>query len=968
MIVNTSSIISLVALIFYGSLVWIVLSRDVKNRVIRTFSLYLVAMIVWCLGDLLIYGGFQGTNPVFWDRFMLAGWMAMPIAFFIFVQAFLMHERRNWEIVGIICFILILAADILGYLFTGTRVVNGQLFHEYGPAFIPASIVWIFFIGFSMINLIQDYRKTKVAFYGNQLKYLTVTAVLTFVGVLIALSNRVTLPADIVFNIGAAAFIAYAIFKHQLLDLNIVVRKWLLYLIPVLILGAIYFGVIYLLLRVFNIFSGIGIFIVALLVAVVVTIAGRPLHNAVQNWIDRLFYRENYNATQMLQRLSLATVSILDLDALTRMILKEVTSTMHIHNAGLFLKKEQTGDFYLMGQVGMDIGNLKLVQKHPLVTYFKGNQQALTDYDLEVLPHFLALWKQERDELEKIGARLYIPLKAEGDLVGIFAVGPKLSRDSYSQDDQLTLETLANQTASAIENALLFAAEARRRRDAEILQKTLMGLTTDLDLQQVLESMLLQMEKVVPYDSACVFLLEKDRLKAVAARGFTKPEDVVNHDYPSDGDRLFQELQKNRRPVILADAQSDSRLKGYGGTQDVRSWMGIPLILRGEVTGCLTLDSYTQGAYNELEHADLVQEFANHAAVAVENARLFKVERYQRRMAESLRDVGTLLSSTLDFDKTLDLLLDQIGRVLPYDMVNILLYSGDHHLQLARTRISEKIDPALALHADDVSAEVTELPNLDPMIDSGKTVVIPDVTIHPGWIQKVPLPARSWMGTPVYVNNQLAACFSLVKFEADFYNEQYSSLLAILAGQATLALQNSKLFTEVQQLAIIDDLTSIYNRRHLLELGKREFNRAQRFNRSLAVIMLDLDYFRNVNDTFGHAIGDQTLRLVAERCKNSIREVDVIGRYGGEEFVIICPEASLEQAYTVSERLRKQISRAPFITTGGSVNLTASLGIAIKSGDTPDLPALIDQADKAMYAAKHNGRNHVGEPGEVDQV
>jgi hypothetical protein len=142
MIINLSSIISLVALLFYGTLVWIVLSHEGRSRVIRTFSLYLVTMIIWSLGALLLYAGFEGTKPAFWDRFMLAGGMAMPIAFFVFVQAFLMHERRNWEIFGAFCYILFLVADFSGYLVTGTQVLNGRLFHEFGPAFIPSSIVW----------------------------------------------------------------------------------------------------------------------------------------------------------------------------------------------------------------------------------------------------------------------------------------------------------------------------------------------------------------------------------------------------------------------------------------------------------------------------------------------------------------------------------------------------------------------------------------------------------------------------------------------------------------------------------------------------------------------------------------------------------------------------------------------------------------------------------------------------------
>jgi diguanylate cyclase (GGDEF)-like protein len=959
MTVNTSSILSLVALMFYGGLVWAVLSSNLRSWIIRSFSLYLAAMILWSFGAFMLFGDFRGISPLFWNRFMVIGSMAMPVAFFGFTHAFLMRDKRNWQVVGYFLYLLMMIANAAGYLVTAARVIDGQLTSEYGSAFIPAMIVWVFFIGFSMVDLFYEYRKTKVAFYRDQIKYLLVTTIVIFAGMLISLTGWISFPVDITFNIAAAALISYAILRHQLLDIAIVVRKGLLYSIPTIIIGIAYFLIVYLALGVFHSTTGAGIFLLSVLVAVLAVLIGEPLGSAVKHGVDRLFYRENYNSTQMLQRLSRTAVSVLDLDAITRLILNEVTSTMHIRHAGFFLKKEPTGDYYLMAQAGMDVGAMKLTRKHPLITYFNADQQALTNFDLDAHPHFLALWRQEKEELAKIKAQLFIPLKAKGDLVGIFAVGPRQSGEPFSQDDQLTLGALANQTASAIENALLFAGEARRRREAETLQKVLTELTSDLDLKQVLDTILVQLEKVIPYDSACVFLLQKDRLFAAAARGFARVEEVINRDYPVEGDKLFLELQQTRRPVILSDAQADAWFKGYGGTQDARSRMGVPLILQGTVIGYLTLDSFTPAAYNELEQADLAQAFASHAAVAVENARLFKVEHEQRKSAEALREVGTMLSSTLDFDRVLDLLLDQVGRVMPYDLANILLSDGNSHLRVVRTRLSEIADPFLARHIDDALFEISDTPNLQQMIESGRPMVIPDIAAYPGWVQRVPFPARSWAGVPVFSNDQMVACFSLVKFETNFYNAHHADLLAIFAGQAALALQNARLFTEVQQLAIIDDLTGLFNRRHLFELGKREFNRAQRFHRPLSVVMLDLDYFRNVNDIHAHLTGDQVLRLVAERCKASIREVDVIGRYGGDEFTIICPESSLEEAQTVSERLRKNIGREPFMTPAGPVNLTASLGIAVMTPETPDLITLVDWADKAMYVSKHNGRDLV---------
>jgi eukaryotic-like serine/threonine-protein kinase len=491
------------------------------------------------------------------------------------------------------------------------------------------------------------------------------------------------------------------------------------------------------------------------------------------------------------------------------------------------------------------------------------------------------------------------------------------------------------------------------------LQGVLTGLQSELDLQAVLESILVQLEKVVRYDSASIFLQQEDRLVVSALRGFAQPEELLDHSYPIEGDEVFQELCHTCRPLVLNDVQATGRLLGYGGTEDIQSWMGVPLVIGGEVAGCLTIDSFTRGAYSEPELVDLAQAFASHAAVAIENARLFKTEQEQRRIAEGLREVGVMLSTTLDFERVLDLLLDQIGRVIPYDLVDILISDGEHHLQIVRTRLSEKADPAVATWLEDAHFEIAELPNLDEMISSTHPMVIPDVSTHPGWVAKSSLPPRSWAGAPVFLNDRMVICYSLYKFQSGFYNGRQSDLLSVFAAQTALALQNARLFGEVQQLAIIDDLTGLFNRRHLYDLGTREFNRSRRFSRSLAVLMLDLDLFRNVNDEYGHLVGDEVLKSVADLCRASIRVVDVIGRYGGDEFTIVCPEADLEGARIVAERLRSQIARMPFATQAGLINITASIGIAMRTDESQGIASLVEVADKAMYQAKHDGRNLV---------
>ncbi len=185
-------------------------------------------------------------------------------------------------------------------------------------------------------------------------------------------------------------------------------------------------------------------------------------------------------------------------------------------------------------------------------------------------------------------------------------------------------------------------------------------------------------------------------------------------------------------------------------------------------------------------------------------------------------------------------------------------------------------------------------------------------------------------------------------------------VLSIFAKQIASALENARLFEEIQNMALTDPLTGLYNRRGLFELGRVEFARALRTGRPFSAIMVDLDHFKRINDRYGHFVGDKVLQEAARRAKKSVREVDFIGRYGGEETIILLPETDLQAAIEVAERLRRAISGAPMkIADDLEPNVTASLGVAQRDENTLTIETLIARADQAMYIAKHKGRDRV---------
>jgi len=171
-----------------------------------------------------------------------------------------------------------------------------------------------------------------------------------------------------------------------------------------------------------------------------------------------------------------------------------------------------------------------------------------------------------------------------------------------------------------------------------------------------------------------------------------------------------------------------------------------------------------------------------------------------------------------------------------------------------------------------------------------------------------------------------------------------------------------QLYQEVKRLANQDVLTGCFNRRYFMELAAQEIQRSMRYKRPLSLLMVDIDHFKNVNDRYGHQIGDQVLCNLVLLCQKQLRTIDTLGRYGGEEFVVLMPETASEGAMVASVRLLEKIAEMKINTSAGSLSITVSMGLACLDrgfDETNTLDTLIQCADKALYAAKDAGRNRV---------
>lgn len=499
---TTSALIPLFGFLCYTILLVLVIVRRTKDRVHRFFMLYLTTMIVWSFASFMMRTNLRFLNTLFWNRFMVVGSGGMPVAFFAFVQVFLRRRNKLWLYVGLVSYVLTQGSNISGLLIRDAYFLDGLLYNEYGPALALTGGSWVFFVGYSAFDLVREIRRTKDTVYRNRIRYLLVVIIIMAVGSFTNATALSMYPVDIALNAACAFLIAYAIFRYRLLDITLVVRKGLLYSIPTIIIGAAYFLSIYFVFRVFQALTSSQIFLISLIVAIVTAAVAQPIRDRAQLWIDKAFFREKLDVRRMLQRLTVVTASIIDLEVLTGMILDEVSQTMHIERMAFFLKQAKQAEFTMVAHRGLeDRAQLSMGMDHVIVDWLHSHDVPLSRQDIEVMPHFKALWAEEREALENLGMELFIRLMAKSEMVGFVAIGPKLSRETYSQDDRLTLTTLANQTAVTVENARLYwelqSTLAALRHAHDELEMRVVARTSELaDANKALQEEIAERQRV----------------------------------------------------------------------------------------------------------------------------------------------------------------------------------------------------------------------------------------------------------------------------------------------------------------------------------------------------------------------------------------------------------------------------------------------------------------------------------------
>ncbi len=523
---------------------------------------------------------------------------------------------------------------------------------------------------------------------------------------------------------------------------------------------------------------------------------------------------------------------------------------------------------------------------------------------------------------------------------------PHAATQGFASSHLRLLGGLARQIGMTLENYVLMHNAQRRTMESELLTQVGQAVSSHLNPDEVLRTIYRELGHLFDTQNFYIAFLDSGEMRFELE---VEEGEVLPKRSRKAGNGISEYVIRTGRPLLIRSDMESTRLKlgfVFGG-RPAKCFMAVPILRFNKPVGIMAAMNYEREFAYENRDLEVMDTAAGQVAVAMENARLFAEEQRRARDLEFLNSMSKTAISSQNAEQMLAEIVSEIQKNFRFDHIGIGI------VDYATKEIEIKAEAGTT-----ATAPGRRLPLSAGII--GKATRANELTLVPevgeGRPQCILPDARSALVIPLTYGETLLGVLNLESRHENAFAEQEVLILRTLADLLATALHNAFVFQKMQTQAITDSLTGIKTRRFFLESVQAEWKRASRSGRPFSVVMVDLDRFKDINDTLGHLEGDLVLARIGRVLEQKSRQSNVVARYGGDEFVILMPDTGLEQAQVLSERLRLWIATDPMLS---QMKITGSFGVATYPLHGAQVEDILRVADAGMYISKKEGGDRV---------
>ncbi|MBC8514501.1 sensor domain-containing diguanylate cyclase [bacterium] len=549
-------------------------------------------------------------------------------------------------------------------------------------------------------------------------------------------------------------------------------------------------------------------------------------------------------------------------------------------------------------------------------------------------------------------SELALPVFVEEELMGVLDI-ESARREAFSPKDVDVLEVFASQLGVALRYADALAISRKRAREMETILKVSRRTLESLNTSEVLAHVAKAIHEELGYHHVLIFLYRLDGELTLRARAGETPRHLPLGFVLPKGDSLTIVAASEGEPILVGDVSKEKRfLEAIPGTE---SALALPIKGDEETLGVITVESQRKDDFHPFD-VRVLRVLSEEIAKAIRNARLYDAMRRARDKMARLAEFSKRISSSLSMEAILDVVVTDLPSLASLKGLSIFLLNEDKsQLRLwAHNRDDWSLSSSLAVPREPSSLLWSAIQCKEPRF-------VNDMESELGREKKENFRTGAFGILPLISHGEPIGVLNVDDPDIGLFSTDLMALLEGLSSQLGTALSNALKYESTVRLSLTDSLTGLWLRRFFDPALHREWARARRIGNPLSVVMVDLDHFKTVNDSYGHDVGDCVLKETAERIRNAIREIDIACRFGGEEFLLVLPDTGSSEAVHVAERIRSSLESKPFSLHTSPLSITASIGVATwQSTDANrDAVHLVKEADEALYQAKNSGRNCV---------